>query len=153
MLTQRQQDILRLIVQNYTQTGHPVGSKKLMEEGIDASSATIRNEMKALEEYGFLQKTHSSSGRVPSMTGYRYYVDHLLRPDKVEKSEMQLIQQSFGREFHEINEIIQQSADILSSLTSYTALSSRSRYEGTTFNGFSHRSLERSPNHCDYRDG
>ncbi|WP_122646907.1 heat-inducible transcriptional repressor HrcA [Enterococcus mediterraneensis] len=123
MLTQRQQDILRLIIQNYTQTGQPVGSKKLMEEGINASSATIRNEMKALEEYGFLQKTHSSSGRVPSMNGYRYYVDFLLTPAQVEQTDMQMIRQSFGREFHEINEIIQQSADILSSLTSYTALS------------------------------
>ncbi|MEO1782309.1 MULTISPECIES: heat-inducible transcriptional repressor HrcA [Enterococcus] len=123
MLTNRQQDILRLIIQHYTQTGQPVGSKKLMEEGIDASSATIRNEMKALEELGLLQKTHSSSGRVPSIEGYRYYVDHLLQPSRVAKKEMQTIRQSFGGEFHEINEIIQQSATILSQLTSYTALS------------------------------
>lgn len=123
MLTNRQQDILRLIIQHYTQTGQPVGSKKLMEEGIDASSATIRNEMKALEELGLLQKTHSSSGRVPSIEGYRYYVDHLLQPSRVAKKEMQAIRQSFGGEFHEINEIIQQSATILSQLTSYTALS------------------------------
>lgn len=123
MLTNRQQDILRLIIQHYTQTGQPVGSKKLMEEGIDASSATIRNEMKALEELGLLQKTHSSSGRVPSIEGYRYYVDHLLQPSRVAKKEMQTIRQSFGVEFHEINEIIQQSATILSQLTSYTALS------------------------------
>lgn len=123
MLTERQQNILRLIIQNYTKTGQPVGSKKLMEDGIDASSATIRNEMKALEALGFLAKTHSSSGRVPSMSGYRYYVDHLLKPIRVNKNEMQMIKQSFGKEFHEINEIIQQSADILSNLTSYTALS------------------------------
>lgn len=123
MLTNRQQDILRLIIQHYTQTGQPVGSKKLMEEGIEASSATIRNEMKALEEQGLLQKTHSSSGRVPSIEGYRFYVDHLLKPGRVEKREMQTIRRSFGGEFHEIDEIIQQSADILSQLTSYTALS------------------------------
>lgn len=123
MLTNRQQDILRLIIQHYTQTGQPVGSKKLMEEGIDASSATIRNEMKTLEDQGLLQKTHSSSGRIPSIEGYRFYVDHLLQPGRVDKQEMQTIRRSFGGEFHEIDEIIQQSANILSQLTSYTALS------------------------------
>ena len=65
MITERQQNILRLIIQNYTNTGLPVGSKKLMEDGIASSSATIRNDMKALEEYGLLAKTHSSSGRIP----------------------------------------------------------------------------------------
>lgn len=123
MLTVRQQLILRLIIQNYTNTGQPVGSKRLMEDGVEASSATIRNEMKALEEAGLLLKTHSSSGRIPSMAGYRYYVDYLLMPSKVNNDEIQTIRQSFGKEFHEINEIIQQSANILSSLTSYTALS------------------------------
>ena len=123
MLTQRQQTILHLIIQNYTDTGQPTGSKRLMEDGVEASSATIRNEMKALEEAGLLLKTHSSSGRVPSMAGYRYYVDHLLRPSKVNQNEIKAIRHSLGKEFHEINEIIQQSATILSNLTSYTALS------------------------------
>ena len=123
MLTQRQQTILHLIIQNYTDTGQPTGSKRLMEDGVEASSATIRNEMKALEEAGLLLKTHSSSGRVPSMAGYRYYVDHLLRPSKVNQNEIKAIRHSLGKEFHEINDIIQQSATILSNLTSYTALS------------------------------
>ncbi|WP_438763612.1 heat-inducible transcriptional repressor HrcA [Enterococcus sp. AZ194] len=123
MLTQRQNNILRLIIQNYTSNGSPVGSKKLMEDGIQASSATIRNEMKSLEDVGLLLKTHSSSGRIPSMAGYRYYVDHLLKPTRVNNDDMQVIHQSFGQEFHEINEIIRQSAEILSSLTSYTAFS------------------------------
>lgn len=123
MITERQQNILRLIIQNYTNTGLPVGSKKLMEDGIASSSATIRNDMKALEEYGLLAKTHSSSGRIPSMAGYRYYVDHLLQPTQVEENELRRIRQSFGKEFHEINDIIRQSAEILSELTSYTAFS------------------------------
>lgn len=123
MLTERQGDILRLIIQNYTTTGQPVGSKTLMEAGVTVSSATIRNEMKLLEERDLLVKTHSSSGRVPSMKGYRYYVDHLLQPIEVEQQEVQKIRQALGKEFREINEIIQQSATVLSSLTSYTALS------------------------------
>lgn len=91
MITERQQNILRLIIQNYTNTGLPVGSKKLMEDGIASSSATIRNDMKALEEYGLLAKTHSSSGRIPSMAGYRYYVDRLLQPTQVEENELRRI--------------------------------------------------------------
>lgn len=95
----------------------------MMEDGVKSSSATIRNEMKALEEHGLLLKTHSSSGRVPSMAGYRYYVDHLLKPTEVDSGEVNLIRQSFGTEFREINDIIEQSAKILSELTSYTAFS------------------------------
>ncbi|GMA47260.1 heat-inducible transcriptional repressor HrcA [Tetragenococcus muriaticus] len=123
MLTQRQDDILHLIIHNYTNLGKPIGSKTLMEEGIAASSATIRNEMKTLEEYGLMVKTHSSSGRIPSLKGYRYYVDHLLEPEKLNQSEIDMIREAFGRDFHEINDIIKQSAEILSHLTSYTALS------------------------------
>lgn len=123
MLTERQKAILRLIIQSYTTNGQPVGSKKLMNDGIEASSATIRNEMKALEDYGLLAKTHSSSGRIPSIAGYRYYVDHLLKPSSVDEEDRSKIRQRFHRDFHEINEIIQESADILSALTSYTAFS------------------------------
>lgn len=123
MITERQKNILRLIIQIYTNTGNPVGSKKLMEDGLELSSATIRNEMKALEDNNLLLKTHSSSGRIPSMLGYRYYVDHLLKPTEVNNEELQLIRHSFGKEFHEINDIIEQSAEILSDLTSYTAFS------------------------------
>ena len=60
---------------------------------------------------------------MPSIKGYRYYVDHLLKPSEVDQNEIQTIRHSFGKDFHEINEIIQQSATILSNLTSYTALS------------------------------
>lgn len=123
MLTQRQLSVLSLIIQLYTDTGIPVGSKTLMNAGIKASSATIRNDMMTLEEHGLLQKTHSSSGRVPSMKGYRFYVDHLLKPVTVSPNERVMIRRSFGKEFHAINDIIEQSATILSELTSYTAFS------------------------------
>lgn len=121
MLTERQLNILRLIIQSYTTTGIPVGSKRLMEEGIKASSATIRNDMGVLEEQGLIMKTHSSSGRVPSIEGYRFYVDHLLTPSSIGTDDVQLIRQAFNREFREINDIVEQSAEILSQLTSYTA--------------------------------
>lgn len=122
MLTKRQEDILRLIIQNYTSDEQPVGSKTLMESGIEASSATIRNEMKTLETKGLVLKTHSSSGRVPSLNGYRYYVDHLLVPNTVSTEEIVTVKHAFAKEFHEINEIIRQSAALLSQMTNYTAL-------------------------------
>ena len=84
MLTQRQKQILQAIVRQYTATGQPVGSKVLADKlPIKVSSATIRNEMAVLEREGFVKKEHSSSGRVPSKQGYRYYVDHLLDPAAV----------------------------------------------------------------------
>ena len=120
MLTQRQEKILQLIIQTFTATEAPVGSKFLMESGVKASSATIRNDMSVLEELGLLVKTHSSSGRVPSLAGLRYYVDQLVAPTQLSLSQTQKIQQAFLRPFKEIDEIVEASAKILSQLTSYT---------------------------------
>ena len=133
MLTQRQSEILRLIIQNYTSSGIPVGSKTLMEDGVKASSATIRNDMKALEDAGLLLKTHSSSGRIPSALGYRHYVDHLLKPARVTNDDLQQIRLSLSKE---INEIIQQSAEILSELTSYTTFSLGPEIKDRRLTGF-----------------
>ncbi|MGX7059139.1 heat-inducible transcriptional repressor HrcA [Vagococcus humatus] len=123
MLTDRQLDILYLIIKIYTETDAPVGSKTLMNEGIQASSATIRNDMGVLEELGFIEKTHSSSGRIPSVKGYRFYVDHLLKPTDVASQDRLEIRRAFAREFHAINDIVETAASILSDLTSYTAFS------------------------------
>ncbi|MCP6645992.1 HrcA family transcriptional regulator, partial [Klebsiella pneumoniae] len=108
------------IVRDYTEGGNPVGSKSLVQElPIKVSSATIRNEMARLEDLGLIVKTHLSSGRIPSIKGYRYYVDHILKPEKVDGKDLKVIQHSLGGEFHKIDEIVAQSADILSQLTSY----------------------------------
>lgn len=124
MLTKRQLNILQLIIQLYTTTGVPVGSKTLMNHGIDASSATIRNDMMVLENQGLITKTHSSSGRVPSVAGYRYYVDHLLEPEEISKTQWSDIQQFFQQKFYAMDEVIEKSARELSKLTKYTAFSS-----------------------------
>ena len=69
---------LKMIVEYFIKTAEPVGSKTLIDEyNLDYSSATIRSEMNALEKEGFLEKTHTSSGRVPSKKGYEYYVSNL----------------------------------------------------------------------------
>ena len=104
MLTQRQNKILQAIVRQYTATGQPVGSKHLAEKlPFKVSSATVRNEMGVLEEAGFVTKEHSSSGRVPSKKGYRYYVDHLLDPEVITDNDLVVIQNSLGTSIQKID--------------------------------------------------
>jgi heat-inducible transcriptional repressor len=78
-LTRRQEEILSLIIRAYTQNPEPISSKLLAEQiELNVSSATIRNEMAALEEMGYISQPHTSAGRVPSQKGYRYFVKRLL---------------------------------------------------------------------------
>lgn len=82
MLSERQKDLLKLIVEEYIRTAKAISSNSLCEE-LDCSSATVRNEMAFLEESGLLEKTHISSGRIPSEKGYRYYVDNIMKPKEI----------------------------------------------------------------------
>lgn len=137
LLTDRELLILQAIVQIYTSDGQPVGSKALVSQlPMHVSSATIRNEMATLEEIGLLKKTHSSSGRIPSIQGYRYYVDHLLKPDKVQSSDLRRIRSSFNHQFQEIDDIVAESADMLSKLTSYTAFTVKPELKDAKLEGF-----------------
>ena len=124
MLTERQLLILEAVIRNYTEAGQPIGSKTLQQQlPVHVSSATIRNEMAVLEQQGYIAKEHSSSGRIPSLKGYRYYVDNLMKPSKLDRNALYDIRNSFGNEFQKIDEILATSAKILSDLTSYTAIS------------------------------
>lgn len=137
MLTKRQINILDALIRLYTSTGHPIGSKTIMTEtAIDASSATIRNELSFLEKLGFIQKTHSSSGRVPSMKGYRYYIDHLVKPQEVAKDKLQIINEVLGNHVKQMDDIMNQSAKLLSDLTSYTAIVLGPKAESSRLTGF-----------------
>lgn len=123
MLTDRQLLILQVIIEDFIQSAQPVGSRSLSKkEEIAFSSATIRNEMSDLEELGFIEKTHTSSGRVPSEKGYRYYVDHLLSPQVLKKNELQLLKSVYAERIYELEKVVQKSARILSELTNYTAI-------------------------------
>ncbi|MCH3904496.1 MAG: heat-inducible transcriptional repressor HrcA [Lactobacillus sp.] len=122
MLTKRQELILKTIIQDFTQSHEPVGSKTVMQQlPIKVSSATIRNEMAVLEDQGLIEKTHSSSGRVPSARGYRYYLDKLVEPIQLPQKIYQQIGDKLNQPFHQVNAIIQEAAKILSDLTNYTA--------------------------------
>src|SRR6185312_13001293 len=123
MLTNRQLLILQLTVNDFIESAQPVGSRQLSKKPeAPYSPATIRNDMADLEELGFLEKTHTSSGRVPSEKGYRFYVDHLLQPQIISSGEVAQIQSLFKKQIVEAEQIIKESANILSELTTYTTI-------------------------------
>jgi heat-inducible transcriptional repressor len=85
-LTERQQNILRLVIKEYIETAEPVGSQTLTgNKTLDVSAATVRNELHDLEEAGFLTHPHTSAGRIPTELGYRYFVDSLTQPENIDK--------------------------------------------------------------------
>lgn len=125
MLTERQKKILKKIVEEYVKTVEPVGSKTITEdENFDYSSATIRNDMAALEEQGYLIKTHTSSGRVPSEKGYKMYVSMMMEEKKEENeiNNFPLIDEIFERNKVNKDQAIKETMSIVSELTNYTAL-------------------------------
>ena len=126
MLTSRQREILYLIVRLYSEFEEPVGSKTLLRESLlNVSPATIRNDMVVLEREGMLRKAHTSSGRIPSFRGYRYYVDRLIHHED-EMKDLEEDDHAIGELFHERQandlQLAQMAADILVSLTGYTAV-------------------------------
>ena len=121
-LTQRQKVIFKTIVEEFTRCAEPIGSKTLMELlDFPVSSATIRNEMAKLEKLGLLEKTHTSSGRIPSQLGYRYYVEHLMVTDLDTPTKASL-QQVFSERQFSLDEVVQKSCDVLSDMTNLTSI-------------------------------
>ena len=121
MITERQVSLLKIIVEEYIKTARPVGSKAICEK-LKCSSATIRNEMSALEDLGLLEKTHTSSGRIPSDNGYRYYVDNIMVPKELNGDDMLKLQAIFKNNSLMLNDVVLRSMEIISELTNYTAI-------------------------------
>jgi len=121
LITERQISLLKIIVEEYIKTARPVGSKAICAK-LKCSSATVRNEMSNLEELGYLEKTHTSSGRVPSDNGYRYYVDHIMVPKELNGDEMLKLQTIFKNNSLMLNDVVLRSMEIISELTNYTAI-------------------------------
>lgn len=129
MITERQKKILKAIVEEYVKTAEPVGSKTLVSNPdffLDYSSATIRNEMAALEEAGLIVKTHTSSGRVPSEDGYRLYVKEILYEkeynDTKVSNEYPLIDDIIERNMLSREQAIRESMAMIADLTNYTSV-------------------------------
>ncbi len=120
-LDKRKRKLLQAIIEEYIETAEPVSSGNLVNE-LECSSATIRNEMAELEKIGFLEKTHTSSGRVPSQKGYRYYVDQLIRDDKLTKKEMEIIKERLETKVNDLEDLTRIATTTLSEITHYTTI-------------------------------
>ena len=137
MLTERQLLILETIIQDYANVGQPIGSKKLQEQlPVHVSSATIRNEMAVLERAGYIMKEHSSSGRVPSLSGYRYYIDNIVKPTQLDQKALGVIRNALANNVSKVDEIIAMSARLLSRMTDYTAISLKPGSKDVKLEGF-----------------
>ena len=124
MLDDRKKKVLQAIIEEYINTAEPVSSNALTKNhGLDYSSATIRNEMADLEKSGYLDKTHTSSGRIPSEKGYRYYVDELLKEDNISREEIRYISSKLETKVNEIEELTKIAANTISEVTHYTTVS------------------------------
>lgn len=123
MLDNRKKEILQAIVEEYIETAEPVSSKAIAEKrGLDYSSATIRNDMAELEKIGLLDKPHTSSGRVPSAKGYRYYVDELLNYNDISIQEIKYIQEQLETKINQMEELTKITTSTLSEITHYTSV-------------------------------
>lgn len=123
-LSDRQQHVLWATVRHYVATAKPVGSGALIEEfNLNVSSATVRNAMGRLEKAGLLYQPHTSAGRVPSDSGYRMYVDHLIKPsDTVARQVDQLLSDRLSWETCSFEALLRHAAQILSNISGYIAL-------------------------------
>lgn len=132
MLTDRQLLILQTIIDDFVETAQPIGSRAISKKSeITISAATIRNVMADLEEMELLEKTHTSSGRIPSEKGYRYYVDHVISPT-IKGIEVGIIKDIMQNDLMEYEQIVQMSADVLSKLTNYTTIILGPNVDNTT---------------------
>lgn len=123
MLTERQKLVLIGIVEEYVKTNEPVGSLALSRrEELNFSTATLRNDMAELEELGYLEKTHTSSGRVPSVKGYRLYVEEIMRREYTSKSDFPMLDEIFRRPNISVEQAIYESMDVISELTNYASI-------------------------------
>ncbi len=117
----RQKDLLRIVVKQYVKEVKPVGSKSLVKK-LNCSSATIRNDMAYLETLGYLEKTHISSGRVPSEKGYRFYTEHLMKPKEISGDTLLKLQTILNNKDLVVSDAILKCMEIISDITNYTSV-------------------------------
>lgn len=123
MLNDRKKQILQAVIEEYINTAEPVSSGTLVEKyGLDFSSATIRNDMADLEKEGYLEKPHTSAGRIPSVKGYRFYVDELLNDENISLDEIQYIRTQLETKVNEIEDLTKITTNTISDITHYATV-------------------------------
>ena len=105
-MDKRKELLLKLIVESYIKNAEPVGSNFLvLKSGLDISAPTVRNEMRELEEQGYLTHPHTSAGRIPTELGYQYYVENLMKEDKIKQKTINKIEDLFNDEKDEVKKV------------------------------------------------
>jgi heat-inducible transcriptional repressor len=123
MLDDRKTAILSAVVQEYISTAQPVGSTHIADApGVRVSSATVRNEMAVLEQEGYLTQPHTSAGRVPTDKGYRFFVDHLVAPGRLDQAARSQVGDFFRTAHGRLEEMLHRTSDLLAHLTNYAAV-------------------------------
>lgn len=123
-MNKRQQEILSAVIEEYTSTATPVGSKILVEKyGFKVSSATMRNDLSHLEEEGFLYQPHISSGRIPTDKGYKYFVDEIMGDQELTLTEQKKLQTELLKLKAQNNRLSKTTAKLLSSFSGGLAIS------------------------------
>ena len=122
-LSERKKAILQAIIEDYIASAEPVGSRNIAKNhDLGLSAATIRNEMADLEEMGYLDKPHTSAGRIPSEMGYRFYVDSLMHRYSLTMEEIANLQSSMDRKYNQLENVVSEISDIISKATNYPAI-------------------------------
>lgn len=117
MLEDRRSEVLRALVEEHIKTGEPVSSRAVLERSrLNVSGATVRNDLAALEQEGLVQQPHTSAGRVPTVAGYRYYVDHL-GPGRLRQAAQAKISSLFGDVHVELSKLLKATSTLLAEIT------------------------------------
>ena len=129
IISDRAQNLLKVLVERYIQDGQPVGSRTLSRDsGMELSPATIRNVMADLEELGLIRSPHTSAGRIPTARGYRLFIDSLLTVKQLDNSELLSLQQQIGT-IGEPDSVLSSASSLLSELTSMAGVVTLPRHE------------------------
>ena len=122
-LSDRKKKILQYVIDDYITTAQPVSSKSITEKYMqDISSATVRSELAGLEELGYLNQLHSSSGRVPSIEAYKLYVAELMDKSQLTAKELVAIKNAFKDRADNLEAVVQNTVKVISELTDYTSV-------------------------------
>ncbi|MDR3259397.1 MAG: heat-inducible transcriptional repressor HrcA [Fusobacteriaceae bacterium] len=122
-ISDREKLVLNAIINYYLTYGDTIGSRTLVKKyGIDLSSATIRNVMADLEDLGYIEKTHTSSGRIPTDKGYKYYLSELLKVEKITQEEKENIELAYEQRINELDLLLKKTSTLLSKLTTYAGI-------------------------------
>ena len=123
MLDDRKTAILRAVVEEYIATAQPVGSSHIAaSDGVQVSSATVRNDMAFLEQEGYLAQPHTSAGRIPTDKGYRFFVDHLTPNGKLGVADQMKVGEFFNTATGRLEETLQRTSTLLAQMTNYAAV-------------------------------